>query len=237
MLMPPSGSTTGRCRDATRVSLYRPVAPCSKTSRARTARTAASQGHVTGAAHGRRRHSRRVRSDDVPRIVAVRHHRDGRGGALDGDDAAHERFFIGPYEITGWLGVGGMWEVYRARDPRLRREVAIKLLPERFASDASRLRRFEQEARAVGQLNHPNILSVYDVRRDAGTPFVVCELLEGETLRARLRRSALAPRQASEVRAPVAATTRGSSIGTSSPRTCSSPTTDASRSWTSASRS
>ena len=105
---------------------------------------------------------------------------------------------IGPYEITGWLGVGGMGEVYRARDPRLGREVAIKLLSERLASDASRLLRFEQEARAVGQINHPNILSVFDVSRDAGTPFVVSELLEGETLGARLRRSRLPPRQVCE---------------------------------------
>ena len=70
---------------------------------------------------------------------------------------------IGPYEIVGWLGAGGMGEVYRARDPRLGREVAIKLIPETFATDASRLHRFEQEARAAGQLNHPNILAVYDV--------------------------------------------------------------------------
>ena len=70
---------------------------------------------------------------------------------------------IGPYEIVGWLGAGGMGEVYRAHDPRLGREVAIKVIPETFATDASRVRRFEQEARAAGQLNHPNILAVYDM--------------------------------------------------------------------------
>ena len=67
---------------------------------------------------------------------------------------------IGPYEIVGWLGAGGMGEVYRARDPRLEREVAIKLISETFATNSSRVRRFEQEARAAGQLNHPNILAV-----------------------------------------------------------------------------
>ena len=94
---------------------------------------------------------------------------------------------VGPYEIVGWLGAGGMGEVYRARDPRLGREVAIKLIPETFAKDASRLHRFEQEARAAGQLNHPNILTVYDVGTHQGAPYVVSELLEGESLGSRLR--------------------------------------------------
>ena len=83
---------------------------------------------------------------------------------------------IGPYEIVGWLGAGGMGEVHRARDPRLGREVAIKLIPEAFATDANRLHRFEQEARAAGQLNHPNILAVYDVGTHAGAPYIVSEL-------------------------------------------------------------
>jgi hypothetical protein len=104
--------------------------------------------------------------------------------------------WIGPYEIVDWLGAGGMGEVYRARDPRLDRDVAIKLLPESFAADASRLRRFEQEARAAGQLNHPNILTVYDVGTHAGAPYVVSELLEGETLRTRLHATALTSRRA-----------------------------------------
>src|ERR1700704_1969707 len=94
---------------------------------------------------------------------------------------------IGPYEILGWIGAGGMGEVYRARDPRLGREVAIKVLPETFAADRSRLHRFEQEARAAGQLNHPNIVAVYDVGTHAGAPYIVSELLEGESLGSRLR--------------------------------------------------
>jgi eukaryotic-like serine/threonine-protein kinase len=103
---------------------------------------------------------------------------------------------VGPYEIVGWLGAGGMGEVYRARDPRLEREVAIKVISGTFATDASRLHRFEQEARAAGQLNHPNLLTVYDVGTHDGAPYVVSELLEGESLRSRLRGAALARRKA-----------------------------------------
>ena len=103
---------------------------------------------------------------------------------------------IGPYEIVGWIGAGGMGEVYRARDPRLGREVAIKVIPETFAADPSRLRRFEQEARAAGQLNHPHILAVYDVGTHDGAPYIVSELLEGESLRSRLRGVALTSRKA-----------------------------------------
>src|ERR1041385_8155095 len=90
---------------------------------------------------------------------------------------------LGPYEILAPLGAGGMGEVYRARDPRIGREVAIKVLPSAFASDSDRLSRFEQEARAAGMLNHPGILSVYDVGHVNGIHFLVSELLEGETLR------------------------------------------------------
>src|SRR6266849_740480 len=93
---------------------------------------------------------------------------------------------IGPYEIVGALGAGGMGEVYRARDARLERNVAIKVLPAAFVADSGRLARFEQEARATAALNHPNILAVYDIGRHDGAPYVVSELLEGETLRARL---------------------------------------------------
>ena len=89
-----------------------------------------------------------------------------------------------------------MGEVYRARDPRLGRDVAIKLIPETLATDAGRVRRFEQEARAAGQLNHPNILAVYDVGIHAGAPYIVSELLEGESLRSRLQRGALPSRKA-----------------------------------------
>src|SRR5208283_2680278 len=88
---------------------------------------------------------------------------------------------LGPYEIQSPLGAGGMGEVYRARDTRLGREVAIKVLPALFAGDADRLRRFEQEARTVAALNHPNILGVYDIGQHQGSPYMVCELLDGET--------------------------------------------------------
>jgi len=103
---------------------------------------------------------------------------------------------IGPYEIVGWLGAGGMGEVYRARDPRLGREVAIKLIPETWSADAGRVRRFEQESRAAGQINHPNILAVFDVGIHAGAPYIVSELLEGESLRSRLQRGPLPWRKA-----------------------------------------
>jgi Tol biopolymer transport system component len=104
--------------------------------------------------------------------------------------------FIGPYQILGWLGAGGMGVVYRARDSRLAREVAIKLIPEAAAMDAGRVHRFEQEARGAGQLNHPNILAVYDVGTHSGTPYLVSELLEGATLRSLLSAGALTPRRA-----------------------------------------
>jgi Tol biopolymer transport system component len=105
---------------------------------------------------------------------------------------------LGPYEILAPIGAGGMGEVYRARDPRLGREVAIKVLPASLSQDADRLRRFEQEARAAGALNHPNITAVYDIGTHEGAPYVVTELLEGETLRARLAAGALPPRKATD---------------------------------------
>src|SRR5271168_642384 len=91
---------------------------------------------------------------------------------------------LGPYEILAPLGAGGMGEVYRARDTRLGRDVALKVLPDSFARDADRLRRFEQEARAVAALNHPNILAVHDIGEHNGAPYLVSELLEGASLRA-----------------------------------------------------
>ena len=103
---------------------------------------------------------------------------------------------FGAYEVSGALGAGGMGEVYRARDPRLKRDVAIKIVPAVFASDPQRLRRFEQEAHAVAALNHPNILAVYDIGSENGTPYIVSELLEGESLRERLRSGPLPLRKA-----------------------------------------
>src|SRR5213075_598882 len=103
---------------------------------------------------------------------------------------------LGPYEILGQIGAGGMGEVYRAKDPRLGREVAIKVLPPSFSQDADRLRRFEQEARAAGVLNHPNITAVYDFGTHDDAPYIVTELLEGETLRSRLGPGAISVRKA-----------------------------------------
>jgi serine/threonine protein kinase/WD40 repeat protein len=111
---------------------------------------------------------------------------------------------LGPYEITAFLGAGGMGEVYRARDTRLNRSVAIKVLPEALADDRDRLRRFEQEARAVAALNHPNILALYDIGLQEGTPYVVSELLEGSTLRQQLANGALPIRKAIEYAVHVA---------------------------------
>jgi tetratricopeptide (TPR) repeat protein/TolB-like protein len=106
---------------------------------------------------------------------------------------------LGPYEIIAPIGAGGMGEVYRARDTRLGRDVAIKVLPAEFASDPDRLRRFEQEARAVAALDHPNILAIHDVGTHEGAPYLVTELLEGETLRDRIQAGPLPPRKAVEI--------------------------------------
>ena len=103
---------------------------------------------------------------------------------------------LGPYEILALIGAGGMGEVYRARDSRLGRDVALKVLPASFAADAERLRRFEQEARAVAALSHPNILAVHDIGQHDGTHFLVSELLEGESLRQALARGAPPHRKA-----------------------------------------
>jgi serine/threonine protein kinase len=106
---------------------------------------------------------------------------------------------LGPYEIIGLLGAGGQGEVYRARDPRLGREVAIKVLPPGSSGDADRARRFEQEARAAGALNHPNVLAVFDVGSQEGSSYIVSELLEGETLREHLSGAALPLRKAIDI--------------------------------------
>jgi serine/threonine protein kinase/tetratricopeptide (TPR) repeat protein len=111
---------------------------------------------------------------------------------------------LGPYEIVAPIGAGGMGEVYRARDTRLGRDVAIKVLPAEFAGDPDRLRRFEQEARAVATLNHPNILAIHDVGAHEGSPYIVTELLEGETLRERLKTGGLTVRKAVETAVQIA---------------------------------
>src|SRR5271155_3091640 len=103
---------------------------------------------------------------------------------------------LGPYEVLAPIGAGGMGEVYRARDSRLGREVALKILPSAFASDADRVRRFELEGRAAAALNHPNIVVIYDSGSQDGVFYVATELLEGETLRERLAQHALPVRRA-----------------------------------------
>src|SRR5438477_11630081 len=111
---------------------------------------------------------------------------------------------LGPYEIVSPIGAGGMGEVYRARDTRLNREVAIKVLPAAFSKDEDRLHRFEQEAHAAAALNHPNILAVFDVGTENGAPYIVSELLEGETMRSRLQSGALPMRKAVDYTAQIA---------------------------------
>jgi hypothetical protein len=111
---------------------------------------------------------------------------------------------LGPYEIQSPLGAGGMGEVYRARDTRLGREVALKVLPESFSRDSERLRRFEQEARAVAALNHSNILAIHDIGEHGGSPFIVSELLEGVSLRVELENGALSSRKATEYAVQIA---------------------------------
>ena len=103
---------------------------------------------------------------------------------------------LGPYEITSALGAGGMGEVYRARDARLGRDVAVKVLPAAVSRDPERLRRFEQEARAAAALNHPNILAVFDIGTHDESLYMVTELLEGETLRQRVQFGPLPLRKA-----------------------------------------
>jgi serine/threonine protein kinase/Tol biopolymer transport system component len=111
---------------------------------------------------------------------------------------------LGPYEILSPLGAGGMGEVYKARDPRLGRDVALKVLPASFSKDSDRLRRFEQEARAAGVLNHPNITAVFDIGTHEGSPYVVQELLEGESLRSVLASGRLPPRKAMDYASQIA---------------------------------
>ncbi len=112
---------------------------------------------------------------------------------------------LGPYEIDSSIGAGGMGEVYKARDTRLNRDVAIKVLPESFAQDADRLRRFQLEAQSAGALNHANILAIYDVGTYEASPYLVTELLEGETLSERLRRGKLSTARAVDFARQIAA--------------------------------
>lgn len=124
--------------------------------------------------------------DGPPPLVSVESATDLSGRQVD------------PYEIVSLLGKGGMGEVYRAKDARLDREVAIKVLPAAYSNDPERLHRFEQEARAAGRLNHPNVLTVYDVGLYQGAPYIVTELLEGHELRTLMREGAFPQRRALE---------------------------------------
>src|SRR5579859_1945449 len=103
---------------------------------------------------------------------------------------------IAHYKICASIGAGGMGEVFRARDTRLNRDVAIKILPKEFAGDPDRLRRFEQESKTLAALNHPNILTIFDAHVHKGAPYLVSELLEGQTLREELSSGALPLRKA-----------------------------------------
>src|SRR5262245_59833369 len=106
---------------------------------------------------------------------------------------------LGSHEITAMLGKGGMGEVYRARDTRLKRDVAIKILPVEFLSDASRLSRFQREAEVLASLNHPNIAAIYDFQQDGETRYLVLELVEGETLAERIQRGPIPVEEALEI--------------------------------------
>ncbi len=111
---------------------------------------------------------------------------------------------LGPYRIGAPLGAGGMGEVYRAKDSRLDRDVAIKVLPTQFAQDGARLARFERAAKAVAALSHPNILAIHDYGTEQGQTLAVMELLEGETLRGRIAHGAIPWRKAVEIAVAVA---------------------------------
>jgi serine/threonine protein kinase len=149
---------------------------------------------------------------------------------------------LNQYQITAKIGQGGMGEVFRARDKRLSRDVAVKVLPKEFAMDPDRLRRFEQEANTLAALNHPNVLTVFDAGVHEGAPYLVSELLEGKTLREAMKPGRWLcekPRITcfKSRRVSLLPTARESSIATLSPRIFSLPKTAGSKSWISAWRS
>src|SRR5215471_14703911 len=111
---------------------------------------------------------------------------------------------LGPYEIVAPLGAGGMGEVYRAKDTRLGREVAIKVLPAGLSADPERLKRFEREARSASSLNHPNIVTIYDIGSEGGVSYIAMELVKGEPLRAELVGGALPVREVLQIGAQIA---------------------------------
>jgi serine/threonine protein kinase len=111
---------------------------------------------------------------------------------------------LGSFELIACIGRGGMGEVWRAHDPRLKRDVAIKILPSAFASDPDRIARFEREARAASALSHPNIVSIFDIGHEGGKYWIVSELVDGESLLALISRGALPPRKAAEIAMQIA---------------------------------
>src|SRR5438445_1447017 len=114
------------------------------------------------------------------------------------DNMPKPQQIIGNYKITASIGAGGMGEVFRARDTRLNRDVAVKVLPKDFVADTDRLCRFEQEAKTLAALNHPNVLTIHDAGIHEGAPYLVSELLEGRTLREEMNSGALPVRKATE---------------------------------------
>src|SRR3989441_1704029 len=111
---------------------------------------------------------------------------------------------LGPYEIISPIGAGGMGEVYLARDARLERNVAIKVLPDEFTADVVRVRRFEREAKAASALNHPNIITIYEIGQANGSHYIATEYIEGETLRQRIRLRRLSVPEALDITIQVA---------------------------------
>lgn len=143
-------------------------------------------------------------------VESLLHHDENAGRFLEDSPMATGRAVLKPgsnlgsFEILGLLGKGGMGEVYRARDSRLGREVAIKILPPEFALDAERAARFEREARATSALDHPNILTVYDIGREGDLSWIVCELVDGQSLRQALAAGPMRPQRAVEIAAQIA---------------------------------
>ncbi len=113
--------------------------------------------------------------------------------------------WLNHYEVLGHLGTGGMGEVYRARDNKLQREVALKVLPKAFAQDPERVARFRREAQVLAQLNHPNIAAIYSVEESGGTQFLVMELALGETLRDRIKSGPVPIEEALDISKQIAA--------------------------------